>query len=57
MKDIIIYSIWLIGSFGLIITAAVMAIKGVYGWGWFLFAGILLATSFSYGENDNQNKK
>jgi hypothetical protein len=52
MKDIIIYSLWLIGSFGLIITSALMAFKGVAGWGWFLFVGIILVSAFSYEGND-----
>lgn len=57
MKDTIVYAIWLIGSFGLIITSAAMAVKGVQGWGWFLFVGVLLAGSFSYSGNDKNKKE
>lgn len=57
MKDFIIYFVWLIGSFGLIITSAVMAFKGVDGWGWFLVAGFLLAVSFSYEGHDKEQKE
>lgn len=57
MRGTIIFALWLIGVFGPIITSAVMAIKGVEGWGWFLFVGVLLASGFSYNENDKNKKE
>jgi len=54
MKDIIIYSIWLLGAFGLVILAAIMAFKGIDGWGWFLFVGVLCLWGFSYADDKTQ---
>jgi hypothetical protein len=57
MKDIVIYTIWLLCSFSLIAVSAAMAIKGVSGWGWFLFAGIMFLMRFSYGDKKNTEDK
>jgi hypothetical protein len=54
MKVIIVYAMWLTGSFGTIIASAYMAIKGIHGWGWFLFVGALFAGTFSYIVSDKK---
>lgn len=49
--------IYLLGGFSLIILAAIMACKGVGGWGWFLIVGFLIVGSFSYGDKEKEDKK
>jgi hypothetical protein len=38
-----------------IIIAGIMAIKGIDGWGWFIFASVVTARGFSYKHEDKKD--
>lgn len=35
-------------------AGAYMCIKGIEGWGWFLFSGVIVFASLSYSSNDKK---
>lgn len=53
----IIFVLWILVIMAVIGFAAFMAYNDKEGWGWFLFAGMVLAAGFSYKERDTEEKK
>lgn len=57
MKEDTIFIIFLVGTFGVVFGSIIMAVKGVDGWGWFLFVAVLLFASIKYKNTDNKKIK
>lgn len=56
MKYLIII-VWLLLVMVALLTSGYLCYKGINGWGWFLFAGIILAAGFTYSEKDGEEQE
>ena len=55
MKHFIMIA-WVLLILITLLVSGYLCYKGVDGWGWFLFAGILFAAGYSYTEKDEKGE-
>jgi hypothetical protein len=52
-----LFKSFIVVSVLLILASIYMAIKGVDGWGWFLFAGVVVLGGITYNEGNKEEKE
>ena len=52
MRQFMIILVANLCSLGAVVCAAFMALHGVHGWGWMLFAAILLHVDLKFGKGE-----